>query len=886
MTETRTDSELTAEAETEAPNSESTKHQPEKFMEVIPWQLQDESFRFTGILPEGEKIRGEVSDGKRPVHKWKKDPQQYNSPKMIKHLKKYPAYAVVCGYGNLVVLDIDDERGEAIMEELPETFVTLSANKKLPHIYLKVDTDEQLYGRCRYIPITEAEEVEWVENFNPKAISKVSQKPMIEVKGLGSILNGANSLIAEGKCYEPVSSAPIAEVTITQLQDALRKVGVSSETQHEKLMARLKSLRPDAYYEYISLSKKHVSHKESGKWYQEPLWLEIMESVTMKEAYEAQDGVFKSEHRQKCLFCGSVRGVDISVGKYICYSEGCKVWHTSPWFFYQAVEKHLSEKGKYDWKKCSLNFAKLAGKKYYKQWQDFLKSYKVEKKQKAIQQGNTESEKRLHEFNKNNFVAEINGVAKFCLETTNEFGEPVIRYRDKQHFVALNSRLEKIFVDERLLPFTKVWMEWSERRQYDGVIFQPVGIDKPYHNDRFYNMWRGFSVKPEAGECGRILHHLKEVTCDGNRAHFNYLMLWLAHMVQMPETKPGVAVVVKGKKGTGKSIVTERILQRMLGEHYGQYSSSESVIGKFNSHLKNKLLIVLEEAVWAGDPTSEGKLKAMITDREGDFEQKGMDKESCRSYCRLYFNTNERRSVPATLDERRYFVLRSSSKYKDNRVYFSKLIYEIENGGVEAFMELLKNYKVNDLDVRNPPITKALLEDVEYGMDAFNRWLYDLVSEPKHVCVNSMTGDQQDIVWGKSTPTAWLFNHYKQWVEDAKAARAYVGYSYISSRTGFTKALKEIFGLKKSTKVGTENALNLPDQFLAREMFLGKFQQFAEFEHALEGTDVFVQDNAAEANPFCQEMMEGQAVTERTEDEDVAFELMHYGEAHENGQAA
>jgi hypothetical protein len=867
MIETRNDSELTVEAETETPNSESTKQQPEKFMGVIPWQLQDESFRFTGILPEGEKIRGEVSDGKRPVHKWKKDPQQYNSPKMIKHLKKYPAYAVVCGYGNLVVLDIDDERGKAIMEELPETFVTLSANKKLPHIYLKVDTDEQLYGRCRYVPMTEAEEVEWVENFNPKAISKVSQKPMIEVKGLGSILNGANSLIAEGKCYEPAISAPIAEVTITQLQDALRKVGVSSETQHEKLMARLKSLRPDAYYEYISLSKKHVSHKESGKWYQEPLWLEIMESVTMKEAYEAQDGVFKSEHRQKCLFCGSVRGVDISVGKYICYSEGCKVWHTSPWFFYQAVEKHLSEKGKYDWKKCSLNFAKLAGKKYYKQWQEFLKSHKVKKNQKAIQQGKTETEKRLHEFNKNNFVAEINGVAKFCLETTNEFGEPVVRYRDKKDFVVLNSRLEKVLVDKYQVPFTKVWMEWPERRQYDGVIFRPVGIGKTYQNDRFYNMWRGFSVKPEAGDCSRILHHLKEVTCDGNTEHFNYLMLWLAHMIQMPETKPAVAVVVKGEKGTGKSIVTQHILQRILGEHYGQYCKGESVTGKFNSHLKNKLLIVLEEAIWAGDKDAEGTLKSMITDRDGDFEQKGMDKEYCRTYSRFYFNTNERRSVPATLDERRYFILRSSSKYVNNRKYFDALIFEIENGGVEAFLEVLKNYTVDEGDVRNPPVTKALLEDVEAGMNPFERWLFDLVSEPENLFVNRLSGEKRKIVWGERVTTALLFDHYIQWIEDATAARAYVAYSDSVSRKDFTTKFKEVFKLTKTTKIGPENALRLPSQLSARRLFLGKFEHFAEFEQAV-------------ATP--EEVASGDAMT----DEELFKDLELFGGSSSDGQAA
>jgi hypothetical protein len=878
MTETRTESELTAETETEAPNFESAKQQPEKFMGVIPWQLQDESFRFTGILPEGEKSRGEASDGKRsdgkrPAHKWKKDPQQYNSPKMVRHLKKHPAYAVIGGHGNLVVLDVDSEEGRGIVEELPETFTTLSANKKLPHVYIKVDAGAKPSDLNRYLPMTEEEESQWVKNFDGSSgKAAFTQKPLIEVKGYNSIVTGCNSRIGVGKEYEPINDVAIAEISLDELETALSKFGVSKEEQGDRLATRIEAYNPNAFMAYqintySSQSKESASYEESGKFYDHPTWKDIVESVTMKAAYEEKGGVFKSEHRQKCLFCGSVRGVDISGGKYICYSEGCKVWHTSPWFFFQAVEKQRSEKGEYDWKKCSLDFARLAGKKYYKQWQEFLKSHKVKKNQKAIQQGKTETEKRLHEFNKNNFVAEINGVAKFCLETTNEFGEPVVRYRDKKDFVVLNSRLEKVLVDKYQVPFTKVWMEWPERRQYDGVIFRPVGIGKTYQNDRFYNMWRGFSVKPEAGDCSRILHHLKEVTCDGNTEHFNYLMLWLAHMIQMPETKPAVAVVVKGEKGTGKSIVTQHILQRILGEHYGQYCKGESVTGKFNSHLKNKLLIVLEEAIWAGDKDAEGTLKSMITDRDGDFEQKGMDKEYCRTYSRFYFNTNERRSVPATLDERRYFILRSSSKYVNNRKYFDALIFEIENGGVEAFLEVLKNYTVDEGDVRNPPVTKALLEDVEAGMNPFERWLFDLVSEPENLFVNRLSGEKRKIVWGERVTTALLFDHYIQWIEDATAARAYVAYSDSVSRKDFTTKFKEVFKLTKTTKIGPENALRLPSQLSARRLFLGKFEHFAEFEQAV-------------ATP--EEVASGDAMT----DEELFKDLELFGGSSSDGQAA
>ena len=49
------------------------------------------------------------------------------------------------------------------------------------------------------------------------------------------------------------------------------------------------------------------------------------------------------------------------------------------------------------------------------------------------------------------------------------------------------------------------------------------------------------------------------------------------------------------------------------------------VVGRFNSHMKEALLVFANEAVWGGDKVAEGTLKAMITDRETAIEFKGKD---------------------------------------------------------------------------------------------------------------------------------------------------------------------------------------------------------------------------------------------------------------------
>lgn len=51
-------------------------------------------------------------------------------------------YGIVCGKGNLVVLDFDDSiYHESVKSKLPETFVVTTAGKRLPHYYYFLDGD-------------------------------------------------------------------------------------------------------------------------------------------------------------------------------------------------------------------------------------------------------------------------------------------------------------------------------------------------------------------------------------------------------------------------------------------------------------------------------------------------------------------------------------------------------------------------------------------------------------------------------------------------------------------------------------------------------------------------------------------------------------------------
>ena len=104
-----------------------------------------------------------------------------------------------------------------------------------------------------------------------------------------------------------------------------------------------------------------------------------------------------------------------------------------------------------------------------------------------------------------------------------------------------------------------------------------------------------------------IHDHLLNVICAGDQEHHAYLLGWLAHCVQHPERQAEVAVVLQGRKGTGKG-------------RWGRCSCGSSattpcvthtrhLVGHFNAHLVDALFLFLDEAVWAGDKQGEGVLK-------------------------------------------------------------------------------------------------------------------------------------------------------------------------------------------------------------------------------------------------------------------------------------
>src|SRR5215510_2916183 len=217
------------------------------------------------------------------------------------------------------------------------------------------------------------------------------------------------------------------------------------------------------------------------------------------------------------------------------------------------------------------------------------------------------------------------------------------------------------FIDKEAIPLASYWLQHTDRRQYEGIIFAP-GRDIP----GYYNLWRGFAVQPKPGDCSKFKAHLKDNICRGDESLYLWVFGWYADIFQHPEEKCGTSIVMRGRQGVGKTKVAEVIGSLLHKKHFALVDQPRYVTGQFNSHLASCLLLHADEAFWAGDLKAEGKLKGIITGKDHYIEYKGKEPLLVANYIRLSISGNHAWQVPAGWDERRFATLDVGEKHKQD----------------------------------------------------------------------------------------------------------------------------------------------------------------------------------------------------------------------------
>jgi hypothetical protein len=274
-------------------------------------------------------------------------------------------------------------------------------------------------------------------------------------------------------------------------------------------------------------------------------------------------------------------------------------------------------------------------------------------------------------------------------------------------------------------PVDKFWIQHPRRRQYPHeMVFSP----NAEMGNTYYNLWTGFAFKPDStkGSCAKFLKHILDNVAARNEDRFNYIIGWFAQKFQKPRMKVTVCLALRGDEGVGNSIVGE-VFGKLLGKHYIQVADPQYVMGRFNSHMVSCLLLQADEAFWAGDKKSEGKLKDLITGKRHPIEFKGKDTIFIENLIDLFITRNQNWVMPVAMGDRRTAMFDVLDTHKEDHPYFDAIMKEMEDGGYEALLDYLLKFDLTKVNLWDIPNTQARLDQKKESLCPEDKWWLDFL---------------------------------------------------------------------------------------------------------------------------------------------------------------
>jgi hypothetical protein len=298
----------------------------------------------------------------------------------------------------------------------------------------------------------------------------------------------------------------------------------------------------------------------------------------------------------------------------------------------------------------------------------------------------------------------------------------VAMYKQAAGKLLMERRLETLPAPSNARQVVKDFLVSPNTKVFDAVAFSPLPTPTST-----LNYWIGSPVTPQAGDCSVIMEYLRDVICSADRRLFAYLIRYLAHMLQKPEEKPGIMIVLLGGQGTGKGSFFR--LKRAIWRHTTlQVSDVAHVIGNFNAAIERNYVICMDEALFSGDRKALDRLKSMVTEPTVTIEQKYQPRRTIVSYHRFFAASNHKHFAQVEADDRRFAFFQVSEARKGDHAYWDNVHKAIDDPAVIAAMvhEML-SLDLSNFNVRQRPKTEAHMDQRLKSLSGFDRYWFEVL---------------------------------------------------------------------------------------------------------------------------------------------------------------
>eukprot|EP00966_Prymnesium_polylepis_P222179 5140834-Prymnesium_polylepis.1 len=249
-----------------------------------------------------------------------------------------------------------------------------------------------------------------------------------------------------------------------------------------------------------------------------------------------------------------------------------------------------------------------------------------------------------------------------------------------------------------------------------------------------YNLWTPFAYDLLEGEYERdddalalFLHHMS-CLCDHDEAVTDFVLMWLAQMIQYPENK-SIVVAFISREGAGKGLLVQ-LITVWFGKKkvISTENAKRDVFGDFNSQLLHAFFCNLNELSAKDFYDAYGRYKAMVTDPTITINQKGKDQIEMKSCHRFMASSNNEDCMPTHEGDRRQLLIRSSNELIGDQTHTDKMVALKGNvSGMRTIWDHLKHLKCpKHIDHTCMPITSFHQDIKKQNQSPIMHWIEDM----------------------------------------------------------------------------------------------------------------------------------------------------------------
>ena len=315
------------------------------------------------------------------------------------------------------------------------------------------------------------------------------------------------------------------------------------------------------------------------------------------------------------------------------------------------------------------------------------------------------------------------------------------------------------------MPFKFIthWFTDPNMRLYESADVYPPDQICP---EGIFNLWIPFEmefvkdwVHNQEGVDAVRKHIL--ILCGNDKVGADYFEKWIGQMIQFPSVKT-ICPTFISKQGAGKGRITDLFVKMFGSKKVANEITdpSRDVWGPFNSLMRDKFLINLDEATGKDSKDAQGKFKGLVKSETITINEKGQKQQIIKSFHRYLITTNGLNGAIAIhKDDRRNCVYRSSDELIGNVAYFNDLRAKFNDINViKSVYEFFKNLPGCEAFNAIPiPHSEYHNELAELTVSPIESWLKDYTEEFYNVEGNKAN----NTIKLRSSACFDLFNEWK-----------------------------------------------------------------------------------------------------------------------------